>query len=130
MKERPYNPWLYRFTATDALPMPPLSPLDQITERVELLMERHAQLQRSNALLAAQVATLSMERDSLQSRLRAARTRVDLLVDRLAEAEAAAATAPATATATPEEPAPLPAAATPSAEPAEDTPLPLKEDRT
>ena len=108
--------------------MPPLFPLDQITERVQLLMERHAQLQRSNALLAAQVATLSMERDSLQSRLRAARTRVDLLVDRLAEAEAAAATAPATAT--PEEPAPLSAAAPPSAEPAEDTPLPLKEDRT
>ena len=58
--------------------MPPLSPIDQITERVELLMARHAQLQRSNALLAQQVAALSMERDSLQSRLRAAKKRADL----------------------------------------------------
>lgn len=65
------------------LPMPPLSPLDQIAERVELLLAHHAELQRSNALLAGQVAALSMERDSLRSRLNAARARVDALVERL-----------------------------------------------
>jgi len=61
----------------------PLSPIDQITERVELLLQRHAELQHSNALLAEQVRALTQERDSLKSRLNAARARVDALIERL-----------------------------------------------
>ena len=62
-----------------------LSHIDQITERVERLLVRHAELQRTNALLTTQVATLTQERDSLKSRLGAARARVDALLDRLPE---------------------------------------------
>ena len=59
------------------------STTDQIAERVERLLLRHAELQRSNALLAEQVTTLTHERDSLKSRLSAARARVDALLERL-----------------------------------------------
>ena len=62
------------------------SKIDQIAERVERLLVRHAELQRTNALLASQVDTLTNERDSLKSRLSAARARVDALLDRLPEA--------------------------------------------
>jgi len=64
------------------------SKIDQIAERVERLLVRHAELQRTNALLAIQVETLTSERDSLKSRLGAARARVDALLDRLPEAGA------------------------------------------
>ncbi len=60
-----------------------LNPIDQITERVDRLLVRHAELQRSNVLLQAQVDALTKERDSLKSRLSAARSRVDALLDRL-----------------------------------------------
>lgn len=59
------------------------TPLDLIAERVERLLLRHAELQRTNALLAEQVAALTLERDSLKSRLNAARARVDALLERL-----------------------------------------------
>ena len=59
------------------------SSIDQIAERVERLLLRHAELQRTNALLAQQVVALTQERDSLQSRLQAARARVNALLDRL-----------------------------------------------
>ena len=62
------------------------SQIDQLAERVERLLVRHAELQRTNILLAAQVDTLTNERDSLKSRLAAARARVDALLDRLPEA--------------------------------------------
>ena len=58
-------------------------PLDLIAERVERLLLRHAELERTNALLAEQVAALAQERDSLKSRLSAARARVDSLLERL-----------------------------------------------
>jgi len=61
------------------------SHIDQIAERVERLLVRHAELQRTNALLARQVETLTQERDSLKSRLGAARARVEALLDRLPE---------------------------------------------
>lgn len=54
-----------------------------LVERVERLLLRHAELQRTNALLQQQVQTLTQERDSLRSRLAAARQRVDALLDRL-----------------------------------------------
>ncbi len=65
--------------------------IDQIAERVERLLVRHAELQRTNALLEAQVNTLTQERDSLKSRLGAARARVDALIERLPETSAAGA---------------------------------------
>ena len=60
-------------------------PIDLIAERVERLLLRHAELERTNALLAEQVAALAQERDSLKSRLGAARSRVDALLERLPE---------------------------------------------
>jgi uncharacterized protein (TIGR02449 family) len=59
------------------------TPIDQITERVERLLVRYAELQRTNALLATQVETLTHERDGLKSRLNTARARVDALLERL-----------------------------------------------
>ena len=57
--------------------------IDQIAERIERLLVRHEELQRTNDLLAEQVQALTHERDSLKSRLSAARARVDALIDRL-----------------------------------------------
>ncbi len=62
------------------------SQIDQIAERIERLLVRYAELQRTNALLDAKVETLTQERDSLKSRLGAARARVEALLDRLPEA--------------------------------------------
>jgi uncharacterized protein (TIGR02449 family) len=64
------------------------SQIDQISERVERLLVRYAELQRTNALLSAQVDTITQERDSLKSRLGAARARVDALLDRLPQGSA------------------------------------------
>jgi uncharacterized protein (TIGR02449 family) len=64
------------------------SQIDQIAERVERLLVRYQELQRTNALLCAQVESLSQERDSLKSRLSAARARVEALLERLPEAAA------------------------------------------
>ncbi len=61
------------------------SQIDQITERVDRLLVRYEELQRTNALLNAQVNTLVHERDSLKSRLNAARSRVETLLERLPE---------------------------------------------
>jgi cell division protein ZapB len=60
--------------------------IDQIAERVERLLVRYGELQRTNALLVTQVESLTQERDALKSRLGAARARVDALLDRLPEA--------------------------------------------
>ena len=66
-----------------SLTMTPQSSFDLIAERVDRLLVRHEELQRTNALLVAQVAALTEERDSLRSRLSAARARVDALIERL-----------------------------------------------
>ncbi len=71
-------------------------PLDQIADRVERLLLRHQELQRTNALLTTQLETLTQERDSLKSRLNAARARVDALLDRLPDTAAARPPAPLT----------------------------------
>ncbi len=63
--------------------MTPQTSLDLIAERVERLMVRHEELQRTNTLLTEQVAALTQERDSLRLRLQAARARVDALIERL-----------------------------------------------
>ena len=57
--------------------------LDLMYERVEALLTRHEALQLANAQLQELIATLTQERDSLQSRLTAARARVDTLIERL-----------------------------------------------
>ncbi len=72
--------------------------LEDLAERVERLVLRHEELKRTNALLAQQVTALTAERDSLRSRLAAARARIDALLDRLpADTPAAAAPPPETA---------------------------------
>jgi len=64
--------------------------MEQLAERVERLLVRYEELQRTNALLAEQVEVLTHERDSLKSRLAAARSRVDALLERLPEIKSAA----------------------------------------
>ncbi len=63
--------------------MPEPSQIDQITARVERLLVRYEELMRTNALLNGQLETITQERDSLKSRLNAARARVDALLERL-----------------------------------------------
>ena len=68
--------------------------INQITERVERLLVRYEELQRTNALLVEEIALLMQERDSLKSRLSAARARVDALLERLPENVSSGHTAP------------------------------------
>ena len=70
--------------------MPSASQIDQLAERVERLLVRYEELQRTNTLLAEQVEALTHERDSLKSRLSAARARVDALLERLPDIKSAA----------------------------------------
>jgi len=57
--------------------------IEQVTERTERLLVRYRGLQQANQLLTKQVAELAHERDSLKSRLGAARARIDALLERL-----------------------------------------------
>jgi chromosome segregation ATPase len=59
--------------------------IEQLTERVERLLVRYAELQRTNELLTDQVEELTTERDQLKQRLGAARARVDALLERISE---------------------------------------------
>ena len=59
------------------------SPIEQIAERVERLLLRYEEVQRTNALLMQQVQNLQTERDLMKSRLQAARSRIDALLERL-----------------------------------------------
>jgi len=59
--------------------------IDQITERVERLLLRHEELQRTNTLLAQQVRQLTQERDHLKTQTQAARARLDALLQQLPE---------------------------------------------
>ena len=65
--------------------MPQQHSTEQLIERVERLLVRYEELQRTNALLNQQVTELSTERDQLKQRLGAARSRVDALLERLSE---------------------------------------------
>lgn len=62
---------------------PSMSSIDELAERIERLVLRHEELKRTNVLLEQQLQAVSAERDSLKSRLAAARARVDALLDRL-----------------------------------------------
>ncbi len=57
--------------------------LPELADRIDRLVLSHEELQRAHALLAAQLEAVTAERDSLKSRLSAARARVDALLDRL-----------------------------------------------
>ena len=70
--------------------MPSAPQIDQVAERIERLLVRYEEVQRTNALLAQQVETLTQERESLRSRLSAARSRVDALLERIPEFKNAA----------------------------------------
>ena len=60
-----------------------MSKIDELAERVERLLLRHGELQRTNALLQQQLTAVTHERDNLRSRLNAARSRIDVLLERL-----------------------------------------------
>jgi chromosome segregation ATPase len=60
-----------------------MSRIEELADRVERLLLRHEELQRTNALLVAQLAAVGAERDNLRSRLNAARSRIDVLLERL-----------------------------------------------
>ena len=60
-----------------------MSKIEELADRVGRLLMRHDELKRKNALLDQQLALVTHERDSLRSRLNAARSRIDALLDRL-----------------------------------------------
>ncbi|MDP3820296.1 MAG: cell division protein ZapB [Burkholderiales bacterium] len=60
-----------------------MSKIEALADRVERLLLRHDELQRTNALLEQQLGAVTHERDNLRSRLNAARSRIDALLERL-----------------------------------------------
>ena len=60
-----------------------MAKLDELAERVDRLVLRHQELRRTSTLIEQQLAAVSAERDSLRSRLAAARSRIDALLERL-----------------------------------------------
>ena len=69
--------------ATPQLRRSPMSQIEELADRVERLLLRHEEVQRTNALLREQLAAVAHERDNLRSRLNAARSRIDVLLERL-----------------------------------------------
>ena len=57
--------------------------LQDLADRVERLVLRHEELKRTSELMQQQLAALTADRDSLRSRLSAARLRIDTLLSRL-----------------------------------------------
>ena len=72
-----------------------MATLQDIVERVDRLVLRHQELKRTSALIEQQLTAVSAERDSLRSRLAAARARIDTLLERI-PADRGASTDPAT----------------------------------
>jgi cell division protein ZapB len=60
-----------------------MSKIEELADRVERLLLRHDELQRTNTLLQQQMSAVTHERDNLRSRLNAARGRIDALLERL-----------------------------------------------
>ncbi|MDP3082269.1 MAG: DUF904 domain-containing protein [Rubrivivax sp.] len=60
-----------------------MSRLPDLAERVDRLVLRHEELKRTSALIEQQLGSVTAERDSLRSRLAAARSRIDALLARL-----------------------------------------------
>lgn len=59
--------------------------LQDLAERIDRLVLRHEELKRTSALIEQELAAVTSERDSLRSRLAAARARIDALLARLPE---------------------------------------------
>ncbi len=57
--------------------------LQDLADRIERLVLRHDELKRTSVLMEQQLTAVTTERDSLRSRLAAARTRIDTLLSRL-----------------------------------------------
>ena len=60
-----------------------MTKLHDLAERVDRLVLRHQELKRTSQLIEQQLQSVSAERDSLKSRLAAARARIDALLARL-----------------------------------------------
>jgi uncharacterized protein (TIGR02449 family) len=71
-----------------------MSKIEDLADRVERLLLRHDELQRTNMLLEQQLKGVTTERDSLKSRLNAARSRINTLLERLPAEGASAPAAP------------------------------------
>ena len=67
-----------------------MAKLEDLAERVDRLVLRHLELKRTSSLIEQQLAAVTAERDSLKSRLAAARSRIDALLERIPHDEAAA----------------------------------------
>ena len=80
---RDLRPEAAAYNGSSATLPAPMSKIEELAERVERLLLRHVELQRTNALLEQQLTALTQERDSLRSRLTAARGRIDTLLERL-----------------------------------------------
>ena len=78
-----------------------MSQIEELADRVERLLLRHEEVQRINALLKAELISAASERDNLRSRLNAARSRIDVLLERLPREPVASAEAAVAAAATP-----------------------------
>ena len=72
-----------------------MAKLEDLAERVDRLVLRHQELKRTGALIEQQLVAVTAERDSLRSRLAAARSRIDALLERLPVETTAAPGAPA-----------------------------------
>ena len=60
-----------------------MAKLEDLAERVDRLVLRHQELKRASTLIEQQLVAVTAERDSLRSRLAAARSRIDALLERL-----------------------------------------------
>ncbi|KPF50413.1 hypothetical protein D621_13355 [beta proteobacterium AAP51] len=60
-----------------------MAKLEDLAERVDRLVLRHQELKRTSAIIEQQLQAVTLERDSLRSRLAAARARIDALLARL-----------------------------------------------
>ena len=60
-----------------------MATLQDLAERIDRLLLRQQELTRTNALLQQQLTSVASERDNLKSRLTAARSRIDALLERL-----------------------------------------------
>ena len=60
-----------------------MAKIEELAERVDRLVLRHQELKRTSTLIEQQLVAVSAERDSLRSRLTAARSRIDALLERL-----------------------------------------------
>ncbi len=60
-----------------------MATIEELADRVERLLLRHVELQRTAGLLQEQLAAVAQERDNLRSRLNAARHRIDGLLERM-----------------------------------------------